>query len=516
MTKRGVMICVVVVVSLGGVALAQNDPPLVNWAAPSYWTPPAATQPDRLGAHALGVPVGTMALTSLPVPFVAITPCRLVDTRHGPLDIPAASLRGIFTTGETRTYDFSQSSTCAGLPTSVAAWSLNFQYTTMRNGSPASFLTAWPAGIAMPSPDSTLLGYPDRWTASAAIIPGGTPDSSISVYAQNGGDVIIDVNGYYGQTGIATVPNPMQIAMLMWYHAANIPVHFNAGGDIKYPTGLAFDGAHIWVANFNGNSVTEINASDGSKVGTFNAGGDINGPEGLAFDGAHIWVANYNNNNVTKLNASDGTKVGTFIAGGDINAPRGLAFDGAHIWVANQGNNSVTELNASNGSEVGTFTAGGDINNPFGLAFDGAHVWVANYGSNSVTELNASNGSKVGTFNAGGDINGPWGLAFDGAHIWVANNSASSVTELNASDGSKVGTFNAGTDINHPLALAFDGAHIWVANFDGHFVTELNASDGSRVGIFNAGGDMNYPQALAFDGAHIWVANSVGNSLDKL
>ena len=290
MSRCGLSVLVVLAVCLPTLSQAQfADPPLKNWTAPSSWTPSAATQPGARVAGTSGMEVGTMGLTSLPVPFVGITPCRLIDTRHGPLDIPAASARGTFAAGETRTYDFSQSSTCTGLPTSVAAWSLDFQYTTSAvSGGPASFLTAWPAGITMPSPESTLLGYADRWTANAAIVPGGTPDSSISVYAQKGGDVIIDINGYYGQTAIATAPNPMQIAMKQWYADANIPSHFTAGGDIKEPTGLAFDGAHIWVANYNGNSVTELNASDGSKVGTFKAGGDINGPFALSFDGAHI------------------------------------------------------------------------------------------------------------------------------------------------------------------------------------------------------------------------------------
>jgi hypothetical protein len=44
-----------------------------------------------------------------------------------------------------------------------------------------------------------------------------------------------------------------------------------------------------------------LNASDGSKVGTFTAGGDLNGPRALAFDGAHIWVANANGNSLDKL-----------------------------------------------------------------------------------------------------------------------------------------------------------------------------------------------------------------------
>ena len=32
------------------------------------------------------------------------------------------------------------------------------------------------------------------------------------------------------------------------------------------------------MTNFYGNSVIELNASDGSKIGTFTAGGDINAP----------------------------------------------------------------------------------------------------------------------------------------------------------------------------------------------------------------------------------------------
>ena len=514
-TVLALLSCTVVAAS---VVAELADRPLVNWTAPSSWTPSAAPQPGGRIAGTSGMEAGTMGLTSLPVPFVGITPCRLIDTRHGPLDIPAASARGTFAAGETRTYDFSQSSTCTGLPTSVAAWSLDFQYTTSAvSGGPASFLTAWPAGITMPSPESTLLGYADRWTANAAIVPGGTPDSSISVYAQKGGDVIIDINGYYGQTAIATAPNPMQIAMKQWYKAADIASHFTAGGDFNEPYGLAFDGAHVWVANYSGYSVTELNASDGSKVGTFTAGGDIKWPVSLAFDGAHIWVANEHGDSVTELNASDGSKVGTFTAGGDIKQPYGLAFDGIHIWVGNYNGNSVTELNASDGSKVGTFTAGGDINYPYGIVFDGAHIWVANSGGNgSVTELSASDGSKVGTFTAGGDIKFPYGLAFDGAHIWVANLAGGSVTELNASDGSKVGTFTAGGDIHFPYGLAFDGAHIWVANYGGDSVTELNASDGSKVGTFTAGGDISAPNGLAFDGAHIWVANNGANWVDKL
>ena len=136
--------------------------------------------------------------------------------------------------------------------------------------------------------------------------------------------------GPQGPPGGTSV-NLLKIAMLQWYNATVIPNYFTAGDT---PIALAFDGAHIWVADATGNSVTELNASDGSKVGTFTAGGDFNHPFALAFDGAHIWVANYYGNSVTEFNASDGSKIGTFTAGGYTTFPYALAFDGAHIWVA--------------------------------------------------------------------------------------------------------------------------------------------------------------------------------------
>jgi len=80
--------------------------------------------------------------------------------------------------------------------------------------------------------------------------------------------------------------------------------------------------------------VTELNASDGSLVGTYPVG---QGAEGVTFDGSHIWVANGANGTVTELNASDGSLVGTYPVGSH---PEGITFDGSHIWVANSGDNT--------------------------------------------------------------------------------------------------------------------------------------------------------------------------------
>jgi hypothetical protein len=64
---------------------------------------------------------------------------------------------------------------------------------------------------------------------------------------------------------------------------------------------------------------------------------------GVAFDGANIWVANENSNTVTKVRASDGACVGTCTFAVGL-LPVGVAFDGANIWVTNEASGSVSKL----------------------------------------------------------------------------------------------------------------------------------------------------------------------------
>src|SRR6202162_2475514 len=75
-------------------------------------------------------------------------------------------------------------------------------------------------------------------------------------------------------------PNPLKIALLKWYNA-NTTTSFTVGNE---PRGVCFDGANIWVANYGSNTVTKLQASDGSVLGTYNVGSE---PASVAFDGAN-------------------------------------------------------------------------------------------------------------------------------------------------------------------------------------------------------------------------------------
>ena len=124
--------------------------------------------------------------------FYAALPCRIADTRaaDGPFGGPSLTGQG--------SRDFAVSSSGCGIPSGAGAYSLNV---TAVPDEFLAFLTAWPTGQSRPLA-STLNSWTGKVVANAAIVPSGTNDS-VSVYAYNPTDVILDINGYFARGGRA-------------------------------------------------------------------------------------------------------------------------------------------------------------------------------------------------------------------------------------------------------------------------------------------------------------------------
>jgi hypothetical protein len=135
------------------------------------WTPSS-----RIAANAVGV-------NSV---FVAVEPCRVVDTRRadGPHGGP------FMTAGSTRSFEI-PTGPCAGIP-AASAYSVNV---TVTGTSVRGHITVWPTGGTMPVV-STLNYQVGETVANAAIVPPDT-NGSISVFTVAQLHLIIDINGYF-------------------------------------------------------------------------------------------------------------------------------------------------------------------------------------------------------------------------------------------------------------------------------------------------------------------------------
>jgi len=115
------------------------------------------------------------------LPFLGVTPCRVVDTRR---TNPSGPVTGL---------DVAVAAGSCGIPVQARAFVLNV--TAVPPG-PLGYLTLWPQG--QPRPVASTLNAPDSAiTSNLAIVP--TANGSISLFPSNPTHVVIDILGYFSQ-----------------------------------------------------------------------------------------------------------------------------------------------------------------------------------------------------------------------------------------------------------------------------------------------------------------------------
>lgn len=247
-----------------------------------------------------------------------------------------------------------------------------------------------------------------------------------------------------------------------------------AGNTINYPQGTVSDrDGNIWIANCNGNSVTQFPGGDPDQAFLIQPMVDIMEPLILSpFDIAidvdgNAWVTGNESNNVSAFDTEGNliqSVTGEEASDAGLFLPMGIASDSlGNQWVANSGivtapcdgnsvptlidvlvltlapgftgaNASVTMIN-SDGTPVGPFTGGGLLI-PWGIAVDGNNnVWVSNFQGRAVSQLcGAAPENCPPGFQTGDPISPDGGYFFDGlkrntavqidpsGNVWLTNN----------------------------------------------------------------------------------------------
>jgi hypothetical protein len=122
--------------------------------------------------------------------FYPATPCRIADTRNATGMFGGPTMQA----GQSRAFPVPQSN--CEIPSSAQAYSVNV---TVAPGGPLGYLTLWPTGQTQPGV-STLNSEAGSVVANAALVPAGN-NEAVSVFVTNPTDVILDINGYFGQPG---------------------------------------------------------------------------------------------------------------------------------------------------------------------------------------------------------------------------------------------------------------------------------------------------------------------------
>ena len=287
--------------------------PLRNWAAPLYWQASHVEMAERAEREsAVGIApklqfsasqVSASALT-----FIAVTPCRLVDTRGVPAGFNGLSPFSGPSFAPSSTVTFPVQSTaeatadttptpCGTIPSIAQAYSFNVTVIPKTAGGVA-FLSIWPSGASQPAV-STINDGQGQIVANAAIVPAGTPSGGVSVF--NSGpaamDLIIDMNGFYAAPSDLNGNTALGIGALL----SNAPGSDNTavgssalGGNSNVGADNTAMGSQALSRNTNGHSNTAVgsialmlntiginNTAIGQEALRINVGGSGNTAIGL-------------------------------------------------------------------------------------------------------------------------------------------------------------------------------------------------------------------------------------------
>ncbi len=289
------------------------------------------------------------------------------------------------------------------------------------------------------------------------------------------------------------------------------------------PSGLAMGEGHLWVTNEAGDSVTEINPSNGDWIGTFTRAGGyrFSQPVAITRVQAELFVANAGGS-VTEM-AADNGKLLRVIHGAQFHFtdPVAIASSGTTLLVLNGGQSrtgSITEINARTGALVrivsGSSYAFAD---PVAMSVAGADVFVADESNNSVTEVDATNGTLVRVV-AGEGLDAPDGIAVQNGNVWVADSVSNAATEINAATGEAISTFS---DAGGPYGFGDPSAVIGVQGSvyvmtpfgSSPMVTKVDATTGAPAWFMcNTNGPYYFSllSAFAVSGDDLWVASRSG------
>ena len=116
-------------------------------------------------------------------------------------------------------------------------------------------------------------------------------------------------------------------------------VHVLGRGGFNEPRAVTVAGNHVWVANFNGNSVTELDATTGTVVRSLSARRyGFRSPWAITATGNHVSVVSSDGDSVTEINATTGALVRVISGpayqfGGPVAVAAGR---GDHLWVVDE------------------------------------------------------------------------------------------------------------------------------------------------------------------------------------
>ena len=269
------------------------------------------------------------------------------------------------------------------------------------------------------------------------------------------------------------------------------------------PNLVACDGADIWVANADDNTVSRVRASDGKLLETWTG---ANVAYAVLSAMGKVFVTGPDaSSKLYQIDPAQPAGAVTIVSSSIGASPFAIAFDGARIWTANGGASvSIVTPGVTIPWTVTTVTTGFSLQQ--GILWDGANIWTTRGAPAAILKLDSS-GAILQTVT----LPDPRHPIFDGNNIWVPNGTSASISVVRPSTGAILATLTA-NGLNQPIAGAFDGQRLLITDIGAGNVSLWKAADLTLIGVFALG---TSPFGACSDGIAFWLTFPVTNKLAR-
>jgi transglutaminase-like putative cysteine protease len=176
------------------------------------------------------------------------------------------------------------------------------------------------------------------------------------------------------------------------------------------PTGMAWDGKYLWIADMKVHKIFKVSPKDGSIEASIPSPGLW--PMGLAWDGKHLWCVDSDEDKIFKLDPINGHVLKAIES--PSGTPRGIAFDKKHLWILDYKGKAISLVSTADGTSIASIKA--PAIEATGIAVDGDYLWVSDRRTDEIYKIHKKTGDVIITMEAPGPYT--WGLSSDGKRIF--------------------------------------------------------------------------------------------------
>lgn len=201
----------------------------------------------------------------------------------------------------------------------------------------------------------------------------------------------------------------------------------------SHPTGVAWDGRFLWIADRRTDTFYKLDSNTGSVEAAIVSPGYF--PSGIAWDGELLWSTDPADGKIYATDTKSALTVRTLDA--PCPSPTGIAWSGDDLWICDNLQDRILMIDPLDGTTIHSFPA--PASDPRDITFGGGYLWCSDRIRDMIYMIQPENGHVVLSIDAPGPYT--WGLSWKDGMLLNSDYQHDTVYEIVVKDESEYKTY---------------------------------------------------------------------------